>query len=339
MDKKLGTKAVRNYWRKVIRRAFNSAWSEVGMSAIIIGLALVIIVTASTSLLAALGVPIPIPILSFQVDKVQAGVEDFIISGGVLIVLFVLMIYQTPAEMNQANENILKEKENDLQKLKDQYESLPLQNPLVITPFNDIELKKRVGIRIDNPTTQRISNIKVDLVELIWINEKNEQSPVAKDSISEANRSFKSGQGFEDSFSIAPLGHAFMYLAEERDGLIVFLLEEAAPNNFLYWEWKEEERHIEATRKLHPSYEGRTEYIFISIIDLVVNGEIEGHPLTVKPFKDWLRFGKTMMDRFMKGKLSIFSIDICIGLDNLIKKGFIIINEKEYDELKKNLSS
>jgi hypothetical protein len=46
-----------------------------------------------------------------------------------------------------------------------------------------------------------------------------------------------------------------------------------------------------------------------------------------------------MMDRFMKGKLSIFSIDICIGLDNLIKKGFIIINEKEYDELKKNLSS
>jgi len=46
-----------------------------------------------------------------------------------------------------------------------------IPNPLIITPLPTGETDKIAGIKIDNPTTQRVSNIKVELVELSWVNE------------------------------------------------------------------------------------------------------------------------------------------------------------------------
>src|ERR1700690_3269749 len=118
---KLDTRAVRKYWREVVKRAWKSATNEVGMKLIIIALILLLIITAFSGLAAAFGF-VPIPSFVFQVSKVQAGLEDFCSSLALLVILFLAMLWRTPAEM-------VKEKEYEIKKLKDRWESSPIPNP------------------------------------------------------------------------------------------------------------------------------------------------------------------------------------------------------------------
>ncbi len=101
MEKKeLDTKTVRKYWREVINKAFAPAWSEFGMRVFIIGLALALLITAFSGLFAAFGI-VPIPFFAFQIDRIHAGLQDFVAAIGILIILFLIMIWRIPAEMDE----------------------------------------------------------------------------------------------------------------------------------------------------------------------------------------------------------------------------------------------
>jgi len=248
-------------------------------------------------------------------------VEGIIMFLSLYSILFVT--YNRASNKLYENQREIQKKKNDeIKTLKDKYELPPLPNQLEITSFNDIASTKRIGIKIDNPTIQRISNIKVELAELKFI----KIAPVTEYSltqyVSETNRLFKSGQGFENGFSIVGLGHAFIFLAEERDGVIVFLLENPQPSDRTTWEWGESEKRIELTRKDHPQYKGQTTAFTLYGVGLVVSGEIDGHPMAGKSFSDWLRFGKTLTD-YQKSGQPGKRTTIFIGMETLIKKGYI----------------
>jgi len=96
---KLDTKAIRKYWGRVICRAWKKATDDAGMRILFWGLMPLLFLSAVVSFLAAFGF-VPIPFFTFQVNQALAGLEDFYLSLILLFVLFVIMLWRTPAEMD-----------------------------------------------------------------------------------------------------------------------------------------------------------------------------------------------------------------------------------------------
>lgn len=241
----------------------------------------------------------------------------------IVIVTFIIRvivgIIYTPFSLN-------KEKDNSINSLQEKWENPPLPNPLNISFFND-EVKNRVAIKIENPTLETISNVKVELVSLKWINDKYEEVKVT-DEINSDNRLFKFGKGFGDSFSISPIGgKAFIYLAQEKESTLFFLLEEEVPNKNYYWTIREEQKYIELAKKAYPLYKGNVETMAFFIIELSIYGEIDGKPLEKKTFSDWIRHGRTILD--LRNGQTAETSSVLLGIEILEEKGYI--NRYEQD--------
>ena len=157
------------YWHKIFSSAIRQAWDKLGAWGTLCGILISIIVAIIDKK------PKSLSDLSGNDAMVAAGIFIFLF----VVVLLIFIIREPVILHNQQTTQL------------DKWEKSPLPNPLIISPFNDIEIKKKGENKINNPTIQRISNIKIDLIEITYLNEKYDEMPTTKEDISESNRSFK----------------------------------------------------------------------------------------------------------------------------------------------------
>ena len=96
--KKLSSKQVREYWKQVRRQAWNSAWEETSMRAIIVILALLLFLVSITGIMVGIEI---IPLDVFE-GLINETIDGFKASGWAflaLVVLYLIGIYRIPAEI------------------------------------------------------------------------------------------------------------------------------------------------------------------------------------------------------------------------------------------------
>jgi hypothetical protein len=89
----------KKYWREVVSQSFKAAWKRVEMKAAIIATCAILIPIAILGLLTFAGI-VPLHIFTDQAKNALSGLFSFCGSIIILLVLFLVMIYRTPAEMN-----------------------------------------------------------------------------------------------------------------------------------------------------------------------------------------------------------------------------------------------
>lgn len=194
---------------------------------------------------------------------------------------------------------------------------------LFIEPFNDTYSAHRSGVTIYNPTSQSISNMRIELTGLYWLeNTKHKSSLIWQ--IPETNRLFTYGYRF-DNFSIDKNDKAIVYLVEVRKNTLWFLLRESFPNEKLHWESVDGEPKVDfKPHKTHSFItKGSSELMSIFTIDLRIRGTFEnGTPIDIV-YNDWIRFGNKMTYYKDMPDKPFTEIYLTIGKQNLIDKGYI----------------
>ena len=89
----------KRYWREVISRSFRTAWKKVEMKAAIIAICAILVPIAILGLLTFAGI-IPFRVFTDQSKNATSGLLSFCGSIIILLILFLAMIYRTPAEIN-----------------------------------------------------------------------------------------------------------------------------------------------------------------------------------------------------------------------------------------------
>lgn len=113
----------KRYWSTVRRIAWNSAWDRAGMKAIISVLVIVILFNFFSGFLALYGwVSYPF----FKENLIASsltGLAQVILSTLVLVFLYVWLLYETPAKLDQDKSTIIKKLKRELKKINKELES------------------------------------------------------------------------------------------------------------------------------------------------------------------------------------------------------------------------
>ncbi len=98
---------VKKYWGEVTSRSFKAAWKRAEMKAAIIATCAVLIPLGIIGLLTFAKI-VPIHIFADQAKNALSGLLTFCGSIIILLILFLAMIYRTPAEMNYKKDQTIK---------------------------------------------------------------------------------------------------------------------------------------------------------------------------------------------------------------------------------------
>jgi hypothetical protein len=98
---------VRKYWREVTSRSFKAAWKRAEIKAAIIATCALLIPLGIIGLLTFFKV-IPVHIFADQAKDALSGLLTFCGSIVILFILFLAMIYRTPAEMNYKKDQTIR---------------------------------------------------------------------------------------------------------------------------------------------------------------------------------------------------------------------------------------
>jgi hypothetical protein len=105
------------YWKEVISRSFKAAWKRVETKVAIIATCVILIPIAILGFLTFAGI-IPLSIFTDQAKNALSGLLSFCGSIIILLILFLAMIYRTPAEMNY-------KKDQDIRRLEKKFKEPP----------------------------------------------------------------------------------------------------------------------------------------------------------------------------------------------------------------------
>jgi hypothetical protein len=99
---------VKKYWGEVTSRAFKAAWKRAEMKAAIIATCAILIPLGIIGLITFTKI-VPIHIFTDQAKNALSSLLTFCGSFIILLILFLAMIYKTPAEMNYKKDQIIRE--------------------------------------------------------------------------------------------------------------------------------------------------------------------------------------------------------------------------------------
>lgn len=128
-----------------------------------------------------------------------------------LLVFLLGLLYQ-PAKLHQ-------KQLDEIKKFKG--EGDVIASPLIITAYEDEQYHTTIGIKIENPRSQKVTHLSVRLENLVRVKGNGEREPRA---INEANRGFPGGADFHEPGAILPRGDVIVFVAEATDNAYAFLL-------------------------------------------------------------------------------------------------------------------
>ena len=184
MDKK----DIRKYWGEVLLRAFKPAWDEITMRVLIIASFILLLTVGVSGVFLALG-RIPNVVFENRIAEARTGASAFLVSLGVLFVLFIWGLYKVPPKMHEELGGFL-------------------ENPFsleIVPPKSISKTKKRwVSIVVTNDTNRKfLTRCYVKLDNIFDIDHKHKKGVKRRKNLTLSGEEQYPNQSGNQHFDIA----------------------------------------------------------------------------------------------------------------------------------------
>ena len=226
-----------------------------------------------------------------------------------------------------------KDQEKRINELEEIWEGNLIKAIIPVTIFKDnwfidnYSSQKRVGIWIENPSrTKILTDLNIELIKLFWITGDNGNRIDKTDFVCGSNRHFTSGDTADISSPILPGRKRLIYIIEIQDNELILLLtksESASKNYFIQT----------AQENLKLDSITYNEYLSTFLIELKINGNIDGRPIKDRYYKIVIYFRRRLtrwvLNQGFNKKEELPHSEICIEV------GEVVDNEEIKDQIDK----